>query len=73
MRGTENPKHEELGYRRFVVTTMPKTRFHSHQGRKRLPSLSEEDAVANAQAIVKEVITRGIFKARKPEGRAGDH
>lgn len=32
-----------------------------------------EEGIANAQAIVNEVVTRGVFKARKPEGRTEDH
>ncbi|KAF9447566.1 DUF1613 domain-containing protein [Macrolepiota fuliginosa MF-IS2] len=52
---------------------IPSTRNWAIAGRKRLSSESGYDGLANAQAIVEGVITRGVFKTRKPEGRAGDH
>jgi len=33
----------------------------------------KEEALSNAQAIISGVMSRGAFKARKPEGKAGQH
>jgi hypothetical protein len=35
--------------------------------------MDKDDAIANAGAIIADVVTRGIFKIRKPEGKAGEH
>lgn len=42
-------------------------------GRRRLPNVTDEEALENAQAIIEQVVTRGIFKTRHPEGKARDH
>ncbi|KAF5354813.1 hypothetical protein D9756_005632 [Leucocoprinus leucothites] len=52
---------------------IPSTRNWAIAGRKRLSTVEEDDAIDKAQAIITTVITRGVFKARKPEGKAGDH
>lgn len=39
-------------------------------GRKRVDA---EQGRGNAQSIIDEVVARGQFKSRKPEGKAGDH
>ncbi|KAJ3560219.1 hypothetical protein NP233_g10985 [Leucocoprinus birnbaumii] len=52
---------------------IPSTRNWAIAGSKRLSALEEEEAIGNAQNIVAEVASRGVFKARKPEGKAGDH
>jgi hypothetical protein len=35
--------------------------------------MDEEEALSNAKAIVRDVVNRGIFMARKPEGKVRDH
>lgn len=40
-------------------------------GRRRLPST--EQYVQNVKEIVEGVVSRGLFKTRKPEGKAGEH
>ena len=44
-------------------------------GRKRTSKNTEQsrEAEAHAQDIVRGVRERGIFKIRRPEGKAGDH
>jgi hypothetical protein len=42
-------------------------------GRKRLGVVRSEWALDNVRAIVEGVKKRGLFKTRKPEGKAGDH
>ena len=42
-------------------------------GRKRLGVVRPEWALDNVRAIVEDVKKRGLFKTRKPEGKAGDH
>ncbi|KAF8225879.1 DUF1613-domain-containing protein [Tricholoma matsutake] len=55
------------------VLRIPSTRNWALVGRRRTPSIEEEEAVDNAKGIVQSVIERGLFKARKPEGKGNDH
>ncbi|KAF6756478.1 DUF1613 domain-containing protein [Ephemerocybe angulata] len=50
---------------------IPSTRNWAIVGRKR--EGDAEEARANAQEIVDDVRNRGVFKSRKPEGKAGEH
>jgi tRNASer (uridine44-2'-O)-methyltransferase len=45
------------------------------EGRKRIGTTEEEGekVIRNALEIVESVRERGIFKTRRPEGKAGDH
>ena len=38
-------------------------------GRRRTPWMEEEEAIENARVIVRCITERGLFKARKPEGK----
>jgi hypothetical protein len=42
-------------------------------GRKRLGVVRPERALDNVRAIVEDVKKSGVFKTRKPEGKAGDY
>lgn len=52
---------------------IPSTRNWAVVGRKRLGVVRPEWALDNVRAIVEDVKKRGLFKTRKPEGKAGDH
>ncbi|XP_006464036.1 hypothetical protein AGABI2DRAFT_209065 [Agaricus bisporus var. bisporus H97] len=52
---------------------IPSTRNWAIAGRRRLPNVTDEEALENAQAIIEQVVTRGVFKTRHPEGKARDH
>jgi len=52
---------------------IPSTRNWAIVGRKQLKAMSTAEAKANVEEIVTGVKGRGLFKARKPEGKAGDH
>ncbi|KAF8652298.1 hypothetical protein AX16_004456 [Volvariella volvacea WC 439] len=51
---------------------IPSTRNWAIIGRS-APKEMEEQAVENARDIVEFVRERGVFKTRRPEGKAGDH
>ncbi|KAF9524350.1 DUF1613-domain-containing protein [Crepidotus variabilis] len=52
---------------------IPSTRNWALIGRRRLQVPSHQEAMMNANTILSDVKMRGVFKARKPEGKAGDH
>ncbi|CAA7268623.1 unnamed protein product [Cyclocybe aegerita] len=52
---------------------IPSTRNWAIVGRRRLTSIAPELALSNVEVIVDNVKERGLFKARKPEGKAGEH
>ncbi|KAH6908841.1 DUF1613 domain-containing protein [Coprinopsis sp. MPI-PUGE-AT-0042] len=52
---------------------IPSTRNWGLVGRKRRTDLCDADAEQHAEDIIDEVRQRGVFKPRKPEGKAGDH
>ncbi|KAF9558584.1 DUF1613-domain-containing protein [Agrocybe pediades] len=52
---------------------IPSTRNWAIVGENRLPASEEDDYVENAREIVQSVSGRGLFKTRKPEGKAKDH
>ncbi|GLB39006.1 putative predicted AdoMet-dependent methyltransferase [Lyophyllum shimeji] len=52
---------------------IPSTRNWAIVGRRRLKSLDEEVAQENVRRIMQNVAERGIFKGRKPEGKARAH
>ncbi|PPQ69837.1 hypothetical protein CVT24_003176 [Panaeolus cyanescens] len=49
---------------------IPSTRNWALIGRRRN---NADQGRVNAQEIIDEIIARGLFKSRKPEGKAGDH
>ncbi|KAI5997267.1 hypothetical protein F5J12DRAFT_957073 [Pisolithus orientalis] len=58
------------------VLRIPSTRNWGVVGRERLHVGGDEDGELfkeRAREIVREVVRRGVFKTRKPEGKAGDH
>ncbi|KIJ95954.1 hypothetical protein K443DRAFT_134277 [Laccaria amethystina LaAM-08-1] len=52
---------------------IPSTRNWAVVGRKRLGVVRPERALDNVRAIVEDVKKSGVFKTRKPEGKAGDY
>uniref|UniRef100_A0A8H7XSI0 tRNA (uracil-O(2)-)-methyltransferase n=1 Tax=Psilocybe cubensis TaxID=181762 RepID=A0A8H7XSI0_PSICU len=52
---------------------IPSTRNWALIGRRRIKTMENSESLGNAAAIVEGVISRGLFKTRKPEGKAGDH
>ncbi|KAI6012090.1 hypothetical protein PISMIDRAFT_641414 [Pisolithus microcarpus 441] len=58
------------------VLRIPSTRNWGNVGRERSRIDGDEDGELykeRAREIVGEVVRRGVFKTRKPEGKAGDH
>ncbi|KAF8157227.1 hypothetical protein B0H34DRAFT_658721 [Crassisporium funariophilum] len=52
---------------------IPSTRNWAIIGRKRLPSIKLDQALDNIGDIIETVRKRGLFKTRRPEGKAGEH
>ncbi|KAF8960443.1 hypothetical protein BDZ97DRAFT_1309829 [Flammula alnicola] len=52
---------------------IPSTRNWAIIGRRRLTSMPDDEALSNVNAVIRDVKNRGLFKTRKPEGKAGDH
>ncbi|KNZ79446.1 tRNA (uracil-O(2)-)-methyltransferase, partial [Termitomyces sp. J132] len=52
---------------------IPSTRNWAIVGRRKYKTMAADEAQENVREIVKNVIERGIFKARKPEGKDGGH
>ncbi|KAF8811622.1 DUF1613 domain-containing protein [Phlegmacium glaucopus] len=52
---------------------IPSTRNWAIIGRRRLPSISQGQALENVYEILINVRHRGLFKTRKPEGKSVDH
>jgi len=52
---------------------IPSTRNWAIVGRRRLKSPDEEETQENVRMIMQNVAERGIFKARKPEGKDSAH
>ncbi|KAF5383079.1 hypothetical protein D9615_004874 [Tricholomella constricta] len=52
---------------------IPSTRNWAIVGRRRAKETSLEEALTNVRIILKNVAERGIFKARKPEGKESAH
>ncbi|KAF8868589.1 DUF1613 domain-containing protein [Gymnopilus junonius] len=52
---------------------IPSTRNWAIIGRRRLSSMLTEEALSHVENIIEDVQARGLFKTRKPEGKAGDH
>ncbi|TCD61747.1 tRNA(Ser) Um(44) 2'-O-methyltransferase [Steccherinum ochraceum] len=52
---------------------IPSTRNWALVGRRRADGEMEQIGRRNASEIVEEVVTRGVFKTRRPEGKAGEH
>lgn len=81
MRGVEDSEYEKLGshwYVYLVVLFLIWCTFclMNLVGRERLRIDGDEDGELykeRAREIVGEVVRRGVFKTRKPEGKAGDH
>lgn len=44
-----------------------------HLGRQRLTTDQGDDYLVNAERIRDGVLERGVFKTRKPEGKASEH
>ncbi|EAU82171.1 DUF1613 domain-containing protein [Coprinopsis cinerea okayama7 len=52
---------------------IPSTRNWGLVGRKRVADVGIEEARRRANDIIEQVNVRGVFKPRKPEGKAGEH
>ncbi|KAG5353339.1 hypothetical protein C0989_008064, partial [Termitomyces sp. Mn162] len=52
---------------------IPSTRNWAIVGRRKSKTMAADEAQENVREIVKNVMERGIFKARKPEGKDGGH
>lgn len=79
MRDVENSEYKELGNRRCVILpgvcyyTLMVTSMNIGRTRIELGEDENEEYKERAVSIVEDVRRRGLFKTRRPEGKAGDH